>query len=279
MNIPSIIKIEKQRKIAILDTSSVSFLQHLNQKCPCSDDILKDYDLILIPGWVLKEITDSEISVAYVEGLIAKGYPIFKIDEDKYPASVDGEEWNLYQIVNASVNQLGQVKSYLRRYVEKTDPLDMDAYAEWIKHLYNEWPIPGNILPSGRQKKKNAGEVSITILAEILSWYYPNSEMITIYSQDNDTQMFQISAEDQLRRVFSSRIPVPVSFKSNDVIMCQLFRIGAISEEDILNERKSERKITYSKTLEDKSVVLVTKLIDSNEFINLVKNYSVQIIF
>lgn len=155
----------------------------------------------------------------------------------------------------------------------------MDAYAEWIKQLYDEWPISGSILPSGRQKKKNAGEVSITILAEILSWYYPNSEMITIYSQDNDTKMFQISAEDQLRKVFSARIPVPVSFKSNDVIMCQLFRIGAISEEDILNERKSERKITYSKTLEDKSVVLVTKLIDSIDFINLVKDYSVQIVF
>ena len=84
----------------------------------------------------------------------------------------------------------------------------MDAYAEWIKKLYDEWPISGSILPSGRQKKKNAGEVSITILAEMLSWYYSESEMITIHSQDNDTRALQTSAEDQLRKVFASRIPV-----------------------------------------------------------------------
>lgn len=279
MNITSITKIENQRKIAILDTSSVSFLQHLNQRCQRADDILKDYDLILIPGWVWEEISDSEISVAYVEELIEKAYPIYKIDEESYSLSVDEQEWNLYQIVKASVNQLGQVKSYLRRCVEKSDPLDMDAYAQWINQLYAEWPISGNILPSGRQKKKNAGEVSITILAEILSWYYPDSEIITVYSQDSDTKMFQICADDQLRKFFSSRVPVPVSFKSNDVILCQLFRNGAISEEDISNERKSERKITYTRTMEDKSVVIVTKLTDSNDFIDLVKDFSVQIVF
>ena len=114
-----------------------------------------------------------------MEGLIVKGYPIFKIAEENYSSLVDEKEWNLYQIVNASANQLGQVKGFLRKYVEKADPLDMDAYAEWIKKLYDEWPISGSILPSGRQKKKNAGEVSITILAEMLSWYYSESEMIT----------------------------------------------------------------------------------------------------
>lgn len=64
MNITSIAKIENQKKIAILDTSSVSFLQHLCKKCSRADDILKDYELILIPGWVLEEISDSEISVS-----------------------------------------------------------------------------------------------------------------------------------------------------------------------------------------------------------------------
>lgn len=204
-----------------------------------------------------------------LESLIEKGHsPIFRIDEKNYSSLVDEQEWNLYQIVKASVNQLGQVKSYLRKYVEKEYPLDMDAYAEWIKKLYDDWPITGNILPSGRQKKKNAGEVSITILAEILSWYYPESKMITIYSQDNDTKMFQTSAKDQLKKIFVSRIPVTISYKSNDVILCQLFRIGTISEEDIRNERKFERKITYSKVMDDKSEALVTKLLNTDDFIN-----------
>ena len=44
----------------------------------------------------------------------------------------------------------------------------MDAYKDWINKLYNEWPLSGPTLTSGRTKKKNAGEVSITILAEIV---------------------------------------------------------------------------------------------------------------
>ena len=71
--------------------------------------------MILIPGWVWEEISDSAISVSYVEELIQKGYPIFKIDEERYSLSVDEQEWNLYQIVKASVNQLGQVKRLLEK--------------------------------------------------------------------------------------------------------------------------------------------------------------------
>ena len=279
MNIASITNIEDKKKIAILDTSSVSFLQYLNKKCSSADIILKDYDLILIPRWVINEIFDSEISVSYVEGLMKKGYPIFSITEEDYTSLVNYEESNLYQIVKASVNLLGQIKGYLRRYVEKTDPLDMDAYAEWIKKLYDDWPIDGSILPSGRQKKKNAGEVSITILAEILSWYYQESEMITIYSNDSDTKAFQTSAEYQLRKVFTSRVPMPISYKSNDAILCHLFRLGKLSEEDIRSERKTNRRITYSKVMDDKSVVLATELLDTNDFINLVKDNSVHIVF
>ena len=46
------------------------------------------------------------------------------------------------------------MKSYLRRHVEKNDPLDMDAYSEWIKKLYEEWSVPGEVLSNGRVRKK-----------------------------------------------------------------------------------------------------------------------------
>ena len=49
MNITPITNIEGKKKIAILDTSAVSFLQHINEKCSSAEVILKDYDLILIP--------------------------------------------------------------------------------------------------------------------------------------------------------------------------------------------------------------------------------------
>ncbi len=189
------------------------------------------------------------------------------------------EEGNIYQIVLASTRQLARVRGYLRRYVQTTDPLDMDAYKEWIKKLYDEWPISEEVLSTGRIKKKNAGEVSITILAEIVSWYYPETKALTVYSQDGDTYEFQRKAEADLRDVFASKTPVPVSYKSNDAILCQLVRNGNINIENLDDYRKDVRKITYSKEQDDHSIVLVTELVDNELFAQLVDDETVHIIF
>ena len=163
--------------------------------------------------------------------------------------------------------------------MEKADVLDMDEYKDWMNKLYDEWPISGQMLPSGRIKKKNAGEVSITILAEVVSWYYPETEALTIYSQDSDTYEFQRKAEASLREIFTSRTPVPISYKSNDAILCQLFRDGKISIENLGGYRKDIRKITYSKVQDDHSVILVTEVVDNDLFLDLVQDTSVHIIF
>ena len=42
-------------------------------------------------------------------------------------------------------------------------------------------------------------------------------------------------------------MPVPVSYKSNDAILCQLVREGKISIDNLNDYRKDGRKITYSK--------------------------------
>ena len=279
MTITRITNIDNKKHIALLDTSSISFMQGLEAKGIPSDDILKDYDLILIPEWVLVEINDAEGRANYLQKLIELGYPIHSIAEEDYSNLTNNEEGNLYQIVLASTYQIGRIKSYLRRFVEKSDVLDMDAYKDWINKLYDEWPIPGQILSSGRIKKKNAGEVSITILAEVVSWYYPKTEALTIYSQDSDTYEFQRKAEDSLREIFASRTPVPVSYKSNDAILCQLFRDGKISIENLRKCRKDIRKITYSKVQDDHSVILVTEVVDNDLFLELVQDTSVHIIF
>lgn len=277
--ITRITNIDNKKHIALLDTSSISFMQGLEAKGIPSDDILKDYDLILIPEWVLVEINDAEGRANYLQKLIELGYPIHSIAEEDYSNLTNNEEGNLYQIVLASTYQIGRIKSYLRRFVEKSDVLDMDAYKDWINKLYDEWPISGQMLSSGRIKKKNAGEVSITILAEVVSWYYPETEALTIYSQDSDTYEFQRKAEASLREIFTSRTPVPVSYKSNDAILCQLFRDRKISIENLGDYRKDIRKITYSKVQDDHSVILVTEVVDNNLFLELVQDTSVHIIF
>ena len=279
LEITKITEIDNKRHIALLDTSSISFMQGLQTKGLQPETVLKDYDLILIPEWVLAEINDAVGRAEYVQGLIEQGYPIFSIAEEKYSDLANNEEGNLYQIVLASTRQIARIRSYLRRYVDKTDPLDMDAYKDWISKLYEEWPISDQVLSSGRIKKKNAGEVSITILAEIVSWYYPETKALTVYSQDRDTYEFQRRAEADLRDIFASRTPVPVSYKSNDAILCQLFRDGKINPEDLNDYRKDVRKITYSKEQDDHSIVLVTELVDNELFAQLVADKTVHIIF
>lgn len=279
MTITRITNIDNKKHIALLDTSSISFMQGLEAKGISSDDILKDYDLLLIPEWALLEVGDAEGRANYLQKLIELGYPIHSIAEEDYPNLTNNEEGNLYQIVLASAYQIGRIKSYLRRFVEKADVLDMDAYKDWINKLYDEWPISGQMLSSGRIKKKNAGEVSITILAEVVSWYYPETEALTIYSQDSDTYEFQRKAEAGLREIFTLRTPVPVSYKSNDAILCQLFRDGKISIENLGDYRKDIRKITYSKVQDDQSVILVTEVVDNDLFLELAQDTSVHIIF
>ena len=278
LKIEEIKKIDKKH-IALMDTSSISFMQSLQKKMIMLDSILKDYELILIPKWVLTEIEDYEGRAKYVQKLIDDGYPIFSIAEETYSELAGYEEGNLYKIVQASASLLVSVKSYLRKNVDKNDPLDMEAYAEWIRKLYDEWPIPGETLSNGRVRKKNAGEISITILAEIVSWYYPETEALTVYSQDSDTYQFHREAEASLRRLFASKTPIPVSYKSNDCILCQLFREGVIDSDDVLACRKDVRRITYSKEQADHSVVLVTEMVDNDVFIELIKDKTVHIIF
>lgn len=279
MQITPITQINDKKQLAILDTSSISFMQELHEKNIPSDSILKDYDLILIPEWVLTEINDTKSRLDYIKALIESGYPIHSIAEGTYSDLANNEEYNLYQIVLASTYQIGRIKSYLRRFVEKADSLDMDEYKNWINKLYSEWPIPGELLSSGRIKKKNAGEVSITILTEVVSWYYPETETLTIYSQDSDTYEFQRKAEANLRNIFASKIPVPISYKSNDAILCQLFREGKINLDRVKDSRKDIRKITYSKKQADHSIILVTEIIDNDSFVQLIQDSTVHIIF
>ena len=279
MQITKITELDGKRHIALLDTSSISFMQGLSEKGLQVEAILKDYDLILIPEWVLTEINDAPGRADYVQKLIDEEYPIYCIEEGTYTDLANGEEGNLYQIVLASTSRLARIRSYLRQYVGKADPLDMDAYRDWIKKLYDEWPIPGETLSNGRIRKKNAGEVSITILAEIVSWYYPETKALTIYSQDGDTYEFQRKAEAELRDVFATRTPVPVSYKSNDAILCQLVRNGNINIDNLGDYRKDVRKITSSKEQDDHSIVLVTELVDNALFAQLVDDETVHIIF
>ena len=111
IEITKITEIGDKRHIALLDTSSVSFMQGLSVKGLQPEVILNDYDLILIPEWVLTEINDAPGRADYVQKLIDQEYPIFCIEEGAYTDLTYNEEGNLYQIVRASTNQIGRIEA------------------------------------------------------------------------------------------------------------------------------------------------------------------------
>lgn len=187
LNIPTYTQYRGETKIALMDNSTIAFMEQMEHCGDSAKELLRGYDVIFIPNWVLEEVEDSEYRCRYIESLKADGFPFYAIAEESYADLAEGEEGNLYKIVLAAVSSLAILKSYMRRFVEKQDSLDMAAYSEWISEMYQKWPISNTVTETGRVKKKNAGEISLTILAEVISWYYPGTEMITVYTQDRDS--------------------------------------------------------------------------------------------
>ena len=279
LNIPEYKEYGGETKIALMDNSSLAFMHELSQRSCPSDRILEVYDLILIPKWVMEEIEDSEYRSAYVEQLKSNGYPLYWIDETKYGALVGDEDINLYYIVEAAVSKVSELMRYLRRNVRKADLLDMDSSEEWLKQMYDEWPISGRTLSTGRVLKKNAGEISLTVLAEVFAGYHDDVDTLTIYTQDTDAHEFQTSAEQKLKFSPALESPISVAFKSNDFILCQMYREGTLTMDDIRQLRRDNRKLTYTKQQADKSVVCRKEVITKEQFVELIQDATVQILF
>lgn len=279
LNIPVYSEYRGEKKIALLDNSTVSFMMQLEQGGCNPDYLLQGYDVIFLPGWVAEEVQDSEYRVGYVEALYQRGLPICLIREEFYSDLMDNEELYLYHIVKASVSRLGAFLKYIRLYVDKKDPLDMEAYEKWIRDMYSNWLLISDVTAAGRIKKKNAGEISLTILAEIFSWHYSNTEMLTVYTQDTDAYAFQKAAEEKLKKLFPNEMPVSVTYRSNDSILCQLYRDGKIGKEMIVELRKNARLVTYTVMRGDRTFAVEVRVLANDEFLKLIQDDFAQIIF
>ena len=108
---------------------------------------------------------------------------------------------------------------------------------------------------SANIKKKNAGEISLTILAEVFSWYYPETEAITVFTQDRDSYVYQSNARKILNNEFSGRASVAVSYKSNDFLLYQMYRNRMIDLERIKDIRKDIRVVIFTQRRFDQAIV------------------------
>lgn len=279
LNIPIYDKYNGEKKIAMLDNSTIAFMHQLDNKGYKPEKLLQGYDVIFLPRWIVEELQDSAFRVQYIEKLVQEGFPICIIDEIFYSDLMNGEELYLYHIVKASVSKLAVFLKYMRLNIEKKDLLDIELYEDWIQKMYENWPIQEEVTESGRRKKKNAGEISLTILSEIFSWNYVNTEILTIYTQDADSYVFQKHAEEQLKKIFKNRIPVSVTYRSNDSILYQLYQDKQLTIEEIADLRKDIRTVTYVRERADKTIALETRQLNNEEFVKLIQDNVIQIIF
>lgn len=282
LNIPEYKEYGGEIQIALMDNSSLAFMHELHRKSYPVNETLEVYDLILIPKWVMEEIKDSPYRSGYVEQLQAQGYPVYWIDETKYGSFVNNEDINLYHIVEAAVSCVSELSRYLRRNVRTEDLIDLPPSEEWMKKLYDEWPIIGRLLPTGRAAKKNAGEISLTILAEVFAWYHNEVNSLTVYTQDTDAYKFQMNAERKLKDnsdFAPADSPISVAFKSNDFILCQMYREGNLTLDAVRYLRHDDRKLIYTRQQADQSIIYREEVITKEQFTSLIQDTTVQILF
>lgn len=278
-NFPTYQHYHGEKKIALLDNSAIAYMHYLARHDYKPETILSDYDLLLIPGWVFIEIKDSEYRLQYLNTLIEFGFPIYVIFENQYSSLIKYQEIYLYEIVKSVVSSLPIFLRYLRQNVETDDLLDLPSSEIWLNQMYLEWPLSQQATSSGRLVKKNAGEISLVILATIFSFFYQEIMVLTIFTQDADCFYFHQHSKNEFQKKHKFQNQIPITYKSNDFILYQLYSNKQVSLNEINDLRKDERVVTYTQEQPDKSVVLIKKVLSNNDFIEVIQNESTQIIF
>lgn len=160
----------------------------------------------------------------------------------------------------------------------------MDPYEEWLNKFYKEG-LDYRKLSNGRIQRKNAGEISISVLSYILSYYYSkNIDVITIFTSDRDAYEFVSKAKEMLCKDehFKDRMNTSITFKSNDFLMYEWKRLGYMEEQNLdtfVNNRRQARKIKFTRKKQDNSIEEQDGIIDNVIFREMLNDSTIHIIF
>lgn len=276
-------------KVCILDNNMIEVLTRISSTIT-QDHIFGQYDIILIPRWVYEEIQDSEVRVRYINELRdTYNLNVYVIEEKDYSELVDFKEADLFYIFIHSCHLVTNLISFINRNIINTRaPVnkiieELPPYEEWMDKLYNEG-FESKVLTNHRIQKKNAGEISICVLADILSIYYEKLENITIFSFDGDTYNFVLRSKERILKDarFTDCLIKPITYKSNDVLIYEWLRQGLINETDlesIVNRIRQSRKVKYTKLAPDHSIEEHDQMIDNHSFCQLILQGNLHIIF
>ena len=84
LNIPTFHQYNGETKIALMDNSAVAFMEQMERNGISAKELLRGYDAVFIPRWVIEEVSDSSYRSEYINSLIDNGFPIYSIAEESY---------------------------------------------------------------------------------------------------------------------------------------------------------------------------------------------------
>lgn len=288
-NLKEYLSSNPQAKVSIIDNNFLEFCTKLKENHIFVIDVLKQYDVIIVPSWVNIEINDSIIRADYLQELRDNGIYVYIIDETEYIDLANDEELNLLKLIMYSSYRFGQIIGYIKKEIIQNQAYEDIEYefTIWINMLYDNWPMQGKeVGPSTNRRiqKKNAGEISISALAHILSYYFPNLESITLLTFDTDCYNCICYAEDKFNKDenFKDKDYASITFKSNDFILYELvkdnhYTIDNIKE--IINNIRASRILKYSRKKEDNSYEDKRIKVDNSRLLEMICDESLHIIF
>jgi len=273
----------KYLKVCILDNNSVEFLRWVREIID-PEKIFEQYDTILIPQWVWVEICDSENRKSYVNDL--KQYlKVQIIDEVYYLILVDYKEAELYYLFLYCCYNVSRLVSFIKKNILKNKPVEeLEPYEDWLCVFY-EKGLDKKELSNGRIQRKNAGEISISVLSYVLSFYYnKNIDNITVFSTDRDAYEFVSKAKEMLYKDerFKDRANTSITFKSNDFLIYEWYKLGYIDKQGIntfVDSYRQARRIKFTRKKKDNSIEEQDKLIDNAAFLEMLKDNTIYLIF
>lgn len=277
-------------KVAILDNCEIEALYRLDMEHVPVEITLESYDVILIPGRVWIEICDSKFRKNYVKSLIEKGLPIKILPEERYIEIVN-KELVLLKFFHMAIRPYIQIKSYFNKYIlKRKEEAEIDyLYEEWIKKVYNEWPIKGakieGVNGNSREKRKNAGEISITFLACLIKYRMKEDVELTIWSHDSDCKYCVDIINEQLCKVVELKKEVEkiiLTYKNIDIILKELFEKNIINIQEIdqlIDKVRNQRRMIYILKKNDNTYELREEVIDHIKMIDLILTYNSGIIW
>lgn len=273
----------KSLKVCILDNNSVDFLTRVHASIS-PEQIFSQYDMIFVPQWVWVEVCDSESRKDYIKDL-GHRYIVQILDEVDYSILVNYKEAELYYLFYYCCYNVSRLVSFIRKNVLKNRPVeDLEPYGVWLKKIYEEG-LENKKLSNGRIRRKNAGEILISVLCYILSYYYSeNIDTITIFSNDRDSYEFVNKARELFYKdvQFKNRRNTSITFKSNDFLIYEWIRHEYINEDNIgafVENNRQMRRIKFTRKKQDNSIEEQDEVIENAIFLGMLKDSTIHIIF